>query len=63
LKEDASFAGILANLLEETQASTKNEDNGAVATQGGITVSKIQVNGDFKGNITIGNNNQIRGND
>jgi hypothetical protein len=59
LKEDPDFASILADFLDEAQASIKNEGNGAVATQGGIAVNKIQVNGDFKGNITIGNNNQI----
>ena len=59
LKEDASFVMMLTDLLDEAQAGIKNEGNGAVATQGGIAVNEIQVSGDFTGNITIGNNNQI----
>lgn len=59
LKEDADFAVMLADLLDEAQASIKNEGDGTVATQGGIAVSKIQIEGGFKGNITIGNNNLV----
>jgi hypothetical protein len=59
LKEDADFANLLVDLLEEAQGSISNVGDGAVATRGSIAVGKIQVGGDVSGNIAIGNNNQI----
>jgi len=61
LKEDGNFAILLADLLDDAQTSIKKDGDNVIATHGGIAVNKIQVGGNLHGNITIGNNNKIEG--
>jgi hypothetical protein len=59
LKEDEEFANVFQAMLQEAQGQISNVGDGAVATNGGIGVGKIDIGGDLSGNITIGNNNQV----
>jgi len=59
LKEDEEFANALQSMLKEAQGQISNIGDGAIATNGSIGVSKIEIGGDVSGNIVIGNNNQV----
>jgi hypothetical protein len=59
LRDDHEFAGTLQALLKETQGQISNVGDGVVATNGGIGVGKVEIGRDLRGNIVIGNNNQV----
>jgi hypothetical protein len=59
LRDDQEFAGTMQALLKEAQGQISNVGDGVVATNGGIGVGKVEIGRDLRGNIVIGNNNQV----
>lgn len=59
LKDDPEFAGALADLLKDAQASINNAGDGAVAANHSTAVGNLSVGGNMTGNIVIGNKNQV----
>lgn len=60
LKEDADFASTLAELLDNAKSDEDSHNGGdnVTASNNSNAVSRINVGGDLRGNLVIGNNNQ-----
>jgi len=59
LKEDPEFVKQISSLLAQSDDTGITNTNGVVATNGSIAVEKIEISGDSKAPIIIGNQNSI----